>query len=200
MVKLDKSDLKWSAAAIDFEGCIGINKFKRYDGYGQEYRYKVVVAVSMTTFQCLLKLWKMWGGHLYTHDTKKPNHRKVYGWSLQGSAAIKFLKSIYPYIVEKKDQTDLIVKNSEYLCWKKGRRYTDELLFIRNQLWQQLKDLHHKTILSQEFDSHMEQIKVQRLNGNPSQEVKIKSELQGNLQSQPEVVDRSVNRIAELIK
>ena len=84
-------------------------------------------------------------------------------------------------MVTKTEQADIIIKYAKEFSLRTHNRNE-----VREIAYQAMKIAIHKTILSETFpQKYSEEMDVQRLDGNPLQEVKVKSEAQRKLRGNP---------------
>ncbi len=88
------------------------------------------------------------GGISWTHkaQTKKRNTRHVFMWRVHGNDACDILEEIYPWLVSKQPQADIISEISDLksvrLCRGTQAYTVDEIEYIL-KLQEELKALHH---------------------------------------------------------
>ncbi len=125
-------DLAYTAGIIDGEGSIGVSLRKAT----QSYHLMVQVSMKLPT---IIPKWLLtnFGGNYGEYKQSK----RAYGegiiakWSIHGTAAQEFILSIYPYLMDKKDQAEVALvfpishkgrRNAEYdiqsVCYDRLRQ------------------------------------------------------------------------------
>lgn len=92
-----ETDIAYAAGFFDGEGCITISKNGAVD-----------VRVINTSKSVLTKLQSAFGGSI-TNRAQKVN-KAQYAYSLYGEAAIEFITTIKPYLIDKKPQAETIIE------------------------------------------------------------------------------------------
>lgn len=105
--------LSWAAAIIDGEGCIGCAWSKSSDRPRPSVRSYVVVVQSERGIPLLRTMALFFGGNIVNSRIGDENDSAAYTWSMYGSKAVPFLKSITNYLVLKKEQARLVVELEE---------------------------------------------------------------------------------------
>lgn len=187
---ISKAKRGWVTGIIEGEGCITIGKSIRSEN--KKLRYNFQIKLDNTNPLIPLEFYKLFEGCLYEVKPSGLGSRRVYRWCITGvKKVIPFIKLIRPYMVSKTEQADIILKNKKIFA-SRSFKNRKEITKAQHSAYEAMRIANHKIILSETFEKR----NVQRLNGNPSNnEVKIKSELQENLQSQSEVIDRPINRV-----
>lgn len=91
----------WAAGIVDGEGYIRVEKYKQQRGR---------VRVDNTDIRILEKLKEYYGGKIYQNIRKnRPNSKPCWFWVITGIKTIDFIKCIYPYLISKKEQADVII-------------------------------------------------------------------------------------------
>lgn len=94
LARMRVSEKAYAAGIIDGEGCITGN------------RSGLRVVVSTTTVEMVEWLEERFGGAICTMR-KQPPRRDQWQWSIYGRNASRFLDTILPYLVVKRDQAEL---------------------------------------------------------------------------------------------
>lgn len=89
------------AGFLDGEGCFMLNGSPR-------------IAVSNTYFRVLRMLRSTFGGRIRTMSSKNPNARPCFQWYVSGRDAQWVLTCVYPYLVEKRAQAELLARWADY--------------------------------------------------------------------------------------
>lgn len=108
--KISEVELAYAAAAVDGEGCIGIHKRGCRKSKSGQAALMMSVVVSNTDPRLPLWLKDIFGGNFSTSREIRDNRRACWSWCLTGRPAGDFLKSIYPYLVIKKEQADIAIQ------------------------------------------------------------------------------------------
>ena len=118
--ELEVWQLGYIAGIVDGEGCLNLSK--------QTNRKDIspVVVVGMTDVKCVQFLYNITGvGNFFVkHGKQTPkNYKTKYVWAVRGRLEIYLLlKAIYPYLVVKKEQTDVMLEFVERRI--QGRLFT----------------------------------------------------------------------------
>ena len=114
MNELSETDKAYIAGLVDGEGCFYIGR--RTDKTGTVV-FNLVVMVS----QCDQEYLQYWcekvgiGGVYMVERSKKHNHHNSYQWRIGGNKAIrKFISTIFPYLVLKKEQAKTALDFMEF--------------------------------------------------------------------------------------
>lgn len=95
------TEIAYAAGFFDGEGCISISKNGAID-----------VRITNTAKNVLLTLQNNFGGSIA--DRSQKVNKTQYSYSFYGEDAIKFLKLIKPYCIEKLPQIETILEYYEY--------------------------------------------------------------------------------------
>jgi len=151
----------WTAGIIDGEGSIGIAKMKRDT---VRYTYQARLTVSNSNLRALEKLQELWGGAIkpMRGNSRQKTWRPTFQWTLSGINMKKLLQRIIPYLKIKSEQAKLaihtqervggrkgytVTHNGRFLC---GPRVSDEELFIRENMFQNMKNLNRRGVFDAE--------------------------------------------------
>ncbi len=102
--------LAYTAGIIDGEGCIGIYALKAGKrGKDSERIYHTLRVEVCNAQKGLIEfLFSHFGG---SHGAGyRPNRKPYYKWQITSRSAAEFLDNIYPYLVIKRDQAELVVR------------------------------------------------------------------------------------------
>lgn len=151
---ITQSELGWVAGIIDGEGSLAI-------GFPSSSKtWYCSVSVRNTRVEMVNKLKELFGGK--TFKTKyKPNnegeYKPVWSWWINPSRIKTFLETIYPYLVVKKKQAELLIEMRYRIEERvgiemvyrlntkdpnrghKSMHITDEERVVRNQIYLELK-------------------------------------------------------------
>jgi LAGLIDADG-like domain len=84
----------WAAGLFDGEGCVAV--YQTTAG-----TFALHIEISMKRRVCLERFQRMYGGSVSVYKNKWGD---FYRWGLYGENALKFLRSIQPFSVEKEKQ------------------------------------------------------------------------------------------------
>lgn len=129
-----ESELAYLAGLIDGEGCLRVEKS------GGKYRYTPMTpTVCVTNSNPTLIKWviEKFGGHLYLKKSKTC-------WDIYwlGKRAVEVLEQVYPYLVGKKEQADLIFAYRK-LVGKAGKRLSKDNIDKRMAIQEAMRILKH---------------------------------------------------------
>lgn len=97
-------DTGYLAGLIDGEGCLSF----RYDGRKTILRLYPALVIHMTNYEIIKLLHNEFGGSFGT--IQSDGIKKIsYTWQFQGEQVISIVQRVYPYLIVKKQQADLIL-------------------------------------------------------------------------------------------
>ena len=73
-----------------------------------QYTFYSCLVIGSTNLQIIKQLQLKYGGNFY--ETRRPDVKIFYTWEVTGSYLKKFLDDIYPYLIIKKKEADVIYK------------------------------------------------------------------------------------------
>lgn len=126
------------AGVMDGEGCIRIEKS------GGKYRYlphTPTVSVSNCNPALIRWILSTFGGHLY-QKKNRGKYQTVWDVYWLGNKAIELLGEIYPYLVAKKEQADLVFSYRE-LVGKAGHKLSQDNVKKRLAIIEAMSILKH---------------------------------------------------------
>lgn len=105
--------LKYAAGFFDGEGCISIGKIQQQ--YYINYRTRITIGQSGKIGMLILKqLQDRFGGIVIQDKGQKylenRHYRVAWVWRLSETDGFYFLKRIYPYLITKRNQADLMIE------------------------------------------------------------------------------------------
>ena len=100
---------------------IGRSRGYTYNHHQKEY--ELSVNISNKNIDCLLLCKALFGGRTYIFNTDKVPCRR---WVTEGKKALKFLESVFPYVIVKKPHIEAILNNLE------NKEYAYRLLRVLN--------------------------------------------------------------------
>jgi hypothetical protein len=173
----DKTKLAMAAMAIDCEGCISISRVSAATKIGTPYyNYNLKVSVVNTSLRLMRWLVRYFGGDFYEMSPGKLGKRQCFKWScLGGHKKVEaFLLGILPYLLIKREQALTALEYVRMTGVENPER--------RYQLWEKMKNLH-------QCDEDVESPTTNM--SDASEDAKIESELHGDMQSDPVVIQVS---------
>ena len=96
------TEIAYIAGLFDGEGCVRI---KQANQGGNSYY--VIAHITNTNKKMLEKVEIYFGGN--TRKQEEGRNKPVYNWSLSSSEAVDFLKTLCPFLIEKKEQAELAI-------------------------------------------------------------------------------------------
>ena len=115
LASLSEADKVWLAAAIDFEGCIYVGEAQSHRSPANHPSFRARISVGVTDKILIDRITQLTNnlGNIY-HRVRKNGHlayrqyKDVWQWSICDIQVDAFLDVIYPYLVAKKRQADLV--------------------------------------------------------------------------------------------
>ncbi len=89
---------RYLAGYLDGEGCI------RWQGN------RAYVSITNTYPHVLMLIANRFKGSVRTLKNNNRNHRTVYRWEASGRHAVRFLRMVRPYLIEKKRQANIVIE------------------------------------------------------------------------------------------
>lgn len=114
--------IPYIADLVDGEGCIRFNK--------QNNRLYPALFITNTNLEVLEGVKNKFGGDIHKAKRIKENWKPAYHWRISYTKAALLLEKLYPYLVIKKNQANLV------LCWLAIREVTGEPVFAADELGQ----------------------------------------------------------------
>lgn len=112
----------YTAAMLDGEGCISIATYiQKVQKNGREYRYlntQLAVSIFQTDERLMKWLMHHYGGRYSPRKPQKLGWKRGWSWSPSSKNLEKFLLTVIPYLLLKKEQTLLAL---EYVRLGKGK-------------------------------------------------------------------------------
>jgi len=131
-----KFDLSYVAGFFDGEGSICISESHRRDRFVE---YVLFCGIGNTYFPILVYLKDMFGGSLHLNlssKKRKDTYLPFLQWYISGNKAVKFLKTILPYLIVKKSQAIVGIAFQEFKASKRGGKH-DPTRFPRMKLYKE---------------------------------------------------------------
>lgn len=132
------ADLAYAAGIIDGEGCIYLSvNWVRPNGKIRYRHLSPRLEVACASL-CLIEwLLRKFGGNFGAG--KRPNRKPYYKWSLASNEAETFLRAVYPYLVIKRDQADVLFRFRSTMTKGGGRRLSDNVIALREDCYRELQ-------------------------------------------------------------
>tara|TARA_R100001463_G_scaffold57630_4_gene109907 strand:- start:216 stop:650 length:435 start_codon:yes stop_codon:yes gene_type:complete len=109
---LQPIEYAYFAGLFDGEGCVMLAKATYNNG---NVYYKPRITLTGCYYPTLSLLEKKYKGHIYIKtNTKDESKKTCYAFSLNGIKSISFLKSLLPYLKEKRTQALLLIESEKY--------------------------------------------------------------------------------------
>ena len=135
-----KETLAYITGLVDGEGYIGIKKdLAKNRGINPVYYERISVAgtnkdmvnLFLNFFDC---------GNIYLHKHSKLSKQEYWSWETSNLKAVYVIKQIYPYLLIKKPEADLVLALSKNKQKKYGT-LPKEIIEYREKLYQAIKTL-----------------------------------------------------------
>ena len=132
-------DASWLACFVDGEGSLMLVRDVRPRNQGG-YHYSPVISASNTCLDLVEHCVELAGGYL-VRVSRLPPKKTAYYWRLKGRAVARTLEAIYPYLIAKRQQADILlaVRRDMVNGCRPGRRSTrltmKELHFRQTAYW-----------------------------------------------------------------
>ncbi len=135
---ISEADLAWAAGFIDGEGCITIVRDKLNKQAVPYYRQFLIV--SNTNLPALERLQSIFGcGRIYSVK-KRLGRANSYQWFCDSSQIARVLRLVYPYLVAKRADAEILFEFDKLPREKKGHKNFDlELAAQKEKLCQLLE-------------------------------------------------------------
>jgi len=143
-------ELAWAAGLLDGEGAFTIKRHIRLNTSGQQkVYYQLWLACALSdrphNVVAIEKLHDLFGGN-YHHQTPKGQRLGVIAWCIVSQQGLKCLRLIKPYLVIKKQHTELLIEFQESVK-RRGKRYDAQLLDYYEDLFHRLRELNTKNAI-----------------------------------------------------
>jgi len=105
------TEIAYIAGFFDGEGCVRIKKANQGGN-----SYYVIAHITNTNESILKSVENLFGGKTRTQERGK--NKDVYNWCITSSEAVDFLKTLLPFLKEKKEQAELALffhEQKEYM-------------------------------------------------------------------------------------
>jgi hypothetical protein len=121
-----KTQYAWAAGFIDGEGTISIKRYFRTRKDGSRFiAYQPFVSLSQAVVggheQGVIKMKELFGGSISNYKDKRDNVRyPTMQWSVVSKNAMNCINLIYPYLVAKKDNANILLRYYKEIAKLKG--------------------------------------------------------------------------------
>lgn len=143
-------DDSYVAGIVDADGCIVISKTfpkSRWKQGSKSPDYRLHVEVCNTNYALMELLVESFGGSISHKPMTKGSfftRREHYNWSVSANQAYLCLKRIQPYLIVKRNQSDIAMEFWEkrtHMAVGKSHRLTETELALREGYYQAMKKL-----------------------------------------------------------
>ena len=101
--------LAYLAGVMDSDGNFGVVKKRVPRMLWPHYRINIRAA-QVAPSPAIELLAKTFGGNVTIRRARRPNHRDLVGWGLHDGRAAAAIKALYPYLVVKKHEAELLLE------------------------------------------------------------------------------------------
>lgn len=156
-----KTELAWAAGFIDGEGTISIKRFHRARKGGRYIYYQPFVSLSQAVVggheQGVLKMHQMFGGSISDYKDKRDSTRyATKQWSAVSNDALKCIKSIYPFLVIKRKNADVLFKFDKTKMKLKGG--SGKIKMTQNEMNKRENMFYESRLLNQKGKLHLQRL------------------------------------------
>jgi hypothetical protein len=145
ILSMSEQDKAYLAGIIDGEGCITISRGVHKKQNNNVY-YQAVLHVANTDKRMIDWIIEITGLGSYHRGKHHPPRKVWYRWAVRSAAACEVVRTVYPYLVCKQRQADVLLELGEEVKVGPGRGYrlSPETTEYRDRLYQILKNLHRR--------------------------------------------------------
>lgn len=141
------AQVAYLAGIIDGEGCFFIGRYKTAQSYGSGTHFHSLIRVTNCEESLILWLEKIFGGSKdsrYRWTSKKAFCRPVYSWQASGEMLDYICPLIYPYLVIKQKQCDVMMEIRKTYKNIGSKRLPDEIIEKRILLMADMRKLNSR--------------------------------------------------------
>jgi DNA modification methylase len=138
---MSNEELSWLAACIDGEGSLYINIQKRNNIYKTYFR--PCIEVTMSSEAMINKCFQITQTGSVYHRQKGQGGKFVSTWRVSGDAIISILEQIYPFLLLKKKQSELLLELNSLNESGRNQFSKDETFEHRREIAERVKLLNH---------------------------------------------------------
>jgi hypothetical protein len=100
----------WLAGIIDSDGSIFLTKEPRLE-LPRKFSWRANIFITNTYKQFITFIHELFKvGNIQTYNNKQPHHRQAYRLRFQANAMRQILPKIYPYLIVKHKQAELMIE------------------------------------------------------------------------------------------
>jgi len=140
-VNRSPTQIAYLAGLIDGEGCFYIGYVKQGE-YGSGYQWHSMLKITSCDEELIIWLEQTFGGHKdsrYRWTSKKAFTRPVFNWQATGNMLDYLLPQVFPYLIIKAKQCDVMIRY-RMTCKNTGsRRLPDEVNDQRIKLHEEIR-------------------------------------------------------------
>lgn len=135
---MNKTINSYTAGYVDGDGCIYIGKFKQK----KIDVYEISLQIVSVKKDVLIIFEETYGGYI-REKPFKPKHRDAFCWTIKGTDALKVLKNIRPFLVDKINQCTIAMEFGSLIKANNFRTVTSEIINQRNDLIFKIRKSRH---------------------------------------------------------
>jgi len=175
MKKIKIQDKAYLAGVIDSDGCISIQK------YSNCASYRVIITVIQKDIKIIEYLYSIFEGSVNVVSRKRKNTRDFYlRWVVTDKKAMELLKSIFSYLILKKQQAELAInlysyKTRTYRSQRKGG-YTEESKLKQKSFFIAIKNLNSTPATTESSGSLTKEMRQSELTEMVNRQSRIRSD------------------------
>lgn len=143
--------LQYIAGFTDGEGCISLTSTCNnayYKGVKTRYYYISPTVVICNTRKEILKKFKsQFGGYISHGKTANERCKPVFSYELRHKKALNFIRAVYPFLVLKKKQAEIIFKYYKITEGRTKRAFTKQRLLRLKNLKNEMHLLNKRGVL-----------------------------------------------------
>lgn len=132
--------LAYVAGIVDGEAHIGLT-IQKPKVVSHNPHYRAILMVQCADRRMIDYLHLHCGGYLRPEIRKTKRHKTVYRWFLDGTDSIELLEAIYPYLVCKQDQVDVLIEFRKTFLIA-YRKLPLSVMKFRHRCYRRLRDIH----------------------------------------------------------
>ena len=129
MTRFDELSLQYMAGFTDGEGCISLpsagSNYYRKGSCKKYYYISPKVVIANTRRDVLQKFKNQFGGYISPGKAANSKWKPVFSYQLEHKRALTFIKAIYPFLVLKRKQAELIFKYYKVSNGRTKRAFTE---------------------------------------------------------------------------
>jgi LAGLIDADG-like domain len=137
---LNKVEKAYIAGIIDGEGTVTLTRKRPNETPSPN------VSVANASLPLLIWAKKKIGGHISTKRKYKSHHRQTYVWCITHNKALRFLNEIKAFLIIKRPQAELILKDYKTLTMRTGK-YTPAMLKAKMELVSKIRKLNQREFM-----------------------------------------------------